>query len=113
MLILDSTVTGCVSISALFSLACVPARVTSSAVGLKICAITARTKKCKSGVRKEKKKHDEIALLGKAKLDIIEVLISKSLIDSYIIHDEFFSVNNALRKYKKMKEEIKNPETST
>ena len=35
--------------------------------------------------------------LGKDKLNTIEVLISKSLIDSYISHDEFFSVNNILR----------------
>ena len=38
-------------------------------------------------------------LLGKAKLNIMEVLISKSLIDSYITHDEFASVNNVLREY--------------
>ena len=30
----------------------------------------------------------------------------------YISHDEFFSVNNVLREYNEMKEEIKNPETS-
>ena len=51
-------------------------------------------------------------LLGKDKLNTIKVLICKSLIDSYIIHDEFVSVNNILRKYNEMKTEIKNPETS-
>ena len=51
-------------------------------------------------------------LLGKDKLNTIEVLISKALIDSYISHDEFVSINNVLRKYIEMKEEIKNPETS-
>ena len=34
-----------------------------------------------------KKKHDKIVFLGK----------DKSLIDSYISHDEFVSVNNVLR----------------
>ena len=43
---------------------------------------------------KKKKKHDKIVLLGKYKLNTIEVLISKSLIDSYISHDELVSVNN-------------------
>ena len=47
-------------------------------------------------------------LLGRAELNTIEFLISKSLIDSYISHDEFFSVNNVLREYS----EIKNPKTS-
>ena len=44
------------------------------------------------------------------KVDIFEVLISKSLINSYNSHDEFVSVNNMLRKYNKMKQEIKNAE---
>ena len=51
-------------------------------------------------------------LLGKDKLNSIKVLISKALIDSYITDDKFFSVNNVLRKYYEMKEEIKNPERS-
>ena len=42
----------------------------------------------------------------------MQVLISKSLIDSYICHDEFILVNNLLREYNEMKEEIKNPKTS-
>ena len=46
---------------------------------------------------KKKKKHDKIVLLGKDKLNIIKVLISKALIDSYISHDEFVLVNNMLR----------------
>ena len=33
----------------------------------------------------------------------IEVLISKALIDSYISHDEFVSVNNVLREYNEIK----------
>ena len=54
----------------------------------------------------------KMVLLGKDKLDTIEVLFFKSLIDSYISHDEFESVNNVLREYNEMKEEIKNGETS-
>ena len=41
LLILVSTVSGCVSISAFASLVCVPVSITSSVVGIKICAITA------------------------------------------------------------------------
>ena len=46
-------------------------------------------------------------LLGKDKLNIIEFLISKTLIDLYITHDEFVSVNNILREYNRIKEEMK------
>ena len=42
----------------------------------------------------------------------IEVLISKALINTYISHDKFFSVNDVLREYNEMEEEIKNPGTS-
>ena len=51
-------------------------------------------------------------MLGKDKLNTIEVLISKALIDSYITHDEFISVSNVLGEYNDMKNEIKNPESS-
>ena len=40
LLILVSTVTGCVSISTFASLVCVPVGIMSSAVGIKICSIT-------------------------------------------------------------------------
>ena len=68
-------------ISEFISLVAVPVGVTSSKVGIKNCAITAGLKK-KSIIKKNKKKHEEIVLLGKAKLNTMEVLISKSLIDS-------------------------------
>ena len=64
-------------------------------------------------IKKKKKKHDKIVLLAKSKLNSIEVLISRTLIDSCISHDEFVSVNNMLREHDDMKEEIKTLETST
>ena len=60
----------------------------SSAVVIKIFAITAGIKKYKSIIKK-KKNRDKIVLLEKDKLNTIEVLISKALIDSYISHDKF------------------------
>ena len=89
LIILVSTVTDCVSISAFASLVWVPVGITSSAIGIKICAPTGEIKKYKSVIEKKKKKHDKIVLWGKDKLNIIEFLISKTLIDSYICHDEF------------------------
>ena len=47
-------------------------------------------KKYKSIIKNTKKKHDEIVLSAKSKLNSIEVLISKVLFDSNISHDEFF-----------------------
>ena len=112
LIILVSTITGCVSIFAFASSLCVPVGITSSGVGIKICAITTERKKYKSIIKRKKKRPVEIVLLGKDKLDTIEVLFSKALIHSYVSHDEFVSINNILRKYNEMKKEIKNPETS-
>ena len=54
LLISMSTVTGCVSISAFASLVGIPIVITSSAIILKICAITAGIKKYKLIVKKKK-----------------------------------------------------------
>ena len=63
--ILISTVTGCVSICEFpfASLVAIPIGIRSSAIGLKICAVTAGIKKYKSIIKKKKKNHDKIVLL--------------------------------------------------
>ena len=86
-------------------------RITSSAIGLKICAIIAGFKKYKSIIKEKKKKHDKIVSLAKSKLNRIEVLVSKSLIDSNVSYDELVLTNNVLKKYEEMQEEIKNLKT--
>ena len=48
-----------------------------------------------------------IVLLVKSKLNSVEVLISKALIDSVISHDEFVFINNVLKEHDDMKEKTK------
>ena len=72
--------------------------------------LTAAIKKYQSIIKK-KKKDDKIVLSAKTKLNSIEVLISKALIDLNISHDEFILVNNVLKEYDDMKKEIKNLKT--
>ena len=105
LIVSNSAVTGCVYISAFASLDGILLSVTRSTVGLKLCVITAGIKKCKSIIQKKEKELDKIVLLAKSKLNSIEVLISKTLIDSNISYDEFISINNVL------KEETKNLKT--
>ena len=52
-------------------------------------------------------------MLAKSKLNRIEVLFYKALIDSNISHDKFDLINNALKELDKMKEAIKNLKTLT
>ena len=47
-------------------------------------------------------------MLTKSESNKIEVVISKALIDSNITHDELVLINNMLKEYDSMKEEIKN-----
>ena len=75
---------------------------TSSVIEIKIYAITATINKYKSIV---------IVLLAKSKLNRIEILTFKPLIDSVISHDEFAFIDNALKEYNEMKWEIKNLKT--
>ena len=51
LLIVISTITGCVYISAFASIVAIPLRITSSAIGLKICVITAGIKTYKSIIK--------------------------------------------------------------
>ena len=53
-LILTSTVTGCISISAFASLHDTPVGIMSSAIGLKVCAIAPGIKRYKSIIKKGK-----------------------------------------------------------
>ena len=56
-------------------------------------------------------KHDKIVFLVKSKLNSIEFLISKALIDSVNSHDEFVLINNVRKEYNEIKEEFKNLKT--
>ena len=106
-LFLGSIIAGYISITAFASLVGIPIGITSFVTGLKVCAITAAIEKYKSMIKKKKKKHHKIVLLPKSKLNSTKVLIYAVLIHSAIIHDEFASINNVLKEYSKMREEIK------
>ena len=108
-LILASIISGCVSMSAFASLIGIPIKITSSAIGLKICAIGIYAGIAKYESIIKKKKHDQIALLAKSNLNSIEVLLPRALIDSNIKYDELVLINNVLKKEKK-KLKIKNLE---
>ena len=110
-LIVIFTITGGVSISAFASLVGITIG-TGSAIRWILCIITAGTKKYKSIIKKNKKKHDKIVLIAKFKLNRVEVLISTTLIDSNISRDEFVLINNALKELNDTKEKSKIPVTN-
>ena len=107
-LIFISTVTGFVSISAFASLVGISIGITSSAIRLKICVITVGIKRYKSIIKIKKNKHEIILFLAKYKLNIIGLPISKALTDSNTSQDKFVLINNVLKEFCDMNEEIKN-----
>ena len=104
-LLLASTVTRFISISTFASSVGISIGFTVSAVGLKTCAITAVIEKYNLIIKKIKK-YVKIVLIAKTELKSIQVLIYKVLIDSNISHDEYVLINNVLKEYNYMKEEI-------
>ena len=106
---LASTISGCISISDFASSVDIPIGITSSAIGLKVSATTAEIKNYNSIIKK--KKHDKTVFLANPKLNSIEVLISKALIDLNISHDKFVLINNVLKEYDDINEKIKNLKT--
>ena len=79
----------------------------SSSIGLNSCAITAGIKKYKSIIKKNQKNNVKIVFLTKSKLNTIEVLNPKALIDSNLSHEEFVLINNLLKEFYDIKEELK------
>ena len=61
---------------------------------------------------KKRKRHNNIVLRAKTKLNTLEALISKALTNSYINYEELVLVNNVLREYDSTKDDIKNSKTS-
>ena len=71
LLILASVFTECVSISPLASFIGILIDIASSGIGLKDFTVTAGIKKCKSIIKKERKKYDKIVLLAKTNEKLI------------------------------------------
>ena len=69
---------------------------------------TGLIKKLLKTTRNKNKKHDKILMLAKSKLNSIETLVSKALIDMEISNKEFITILKEKDKYEKMKENVRN-----
>ena len=85
-----------------------PVGIASASFTLIFSLKTEIIKKLQSIARNKKKKHDKILMLAKGKLDSIETLISKALIDMEISDEEFNAIISKKQKYERMKENVRN-----
>ena len=68
-------------------------------------SITTRiVKKLLNITRNKKNKHDQILMVAKSKSNSIETLISQTLNDMEISHEEFITIYKEKDRYEKMKE---------
>ena len=102
-----SATTGGVSIISFTSITGAPVGIASASFTLIFSLTTGIVKKLLNITRNKKKKHDEILMLAKTKLNSIETLISQALIDMVISHEEFITILNEKDKYEKMKDNLR------
>ena len=87
ILIVLSATTGWVSIISFTSNVGAPVGIASAGFTLIFSLMTEIIKKLLSTTRNKKKRHDKILILAKSKLSSIDTLVSKSLIDMEIRHE--------------------------
>ena len=106
-LIVLSATNGGISIISFVNVIGVPVGIASTSFSLVFSLPTGITKKVLKITRNKKKKHNKIFMPPTSKLNSFETLISQSLIDLEISHEEFKAVVNEKEKYAKMKESIR------
>ena len=57
--------------------------------------------------KRKKKKHDEILMFAKNKLNSIDTLVSQALIDMDISHEEFVTILKEKDRYEMMKDNLR------
>ena len=102
-LIVLSATSGEVSIISFASVISAPAGIASASFTLVFTLVTGIIKKVLKITRNKKKKHNKILVFAKSKLNSIETVVSQTLIDLEITHEDCFKfcVKNKFSKFKK------------
>ena len=86
----------------------IPIGIAGASLTLIFTVTTGVVKKMLNVTRKRKKKHNKIITLARNKLNIIETLISRALIDFDISHEEFSKIMYEKNNYEQIKDNIRN-----
>ena len=98
---------GTLSIASYASVVGIPAGITSASLTLVFTIGTSINKSFLNVTKKRKKKHNKIIVLAKNKLNAIDTLLSSTLNDSEISHEEFSNIITEANVYENIKENIK------
>ena len=107
LVVLSATSSG-VSIISFTSVTGAPVEIASASFTLMFSLTTWIVKKSLNITRKKKKKHDKILMFAESKLNSIDTLISQTLIDMDISHEEFITILKEKDRYEMMKENLRN-----
>ena len=103
LIVLNAT-TGGVCIISHATVVGAPIGIASAGFTVVFALTTGIIKKLLKTTRNKNKKHGKIIMLAKSKLNSIEALVSKALIDLEISHEEFTTILKEKDKYQRMKE---------
>ena len=95
---------GTLSIASYASVVGTPVGITGASLTLVFTIGTGISKSLLKLTKKRKKKHNKIIVLAKNKLNMIDTLLSSSLNDSEISHEEFTSIINEANIFENIKE---------
>ena len=102
-----SVTSGSISIVSFATVIGIPVGITSESLSLAFSLCTGLVKKLLKATRNKKKKHNEIVMLAKSKLNSIENKLSEALINNQISHEDFIAIINEERNYRELKESIR------
>ena len=103
-LICLSVTRGGISIASFATVIGMPVGITSASLSLAFSLCTGLVKKLLKATRNKKKKHNEIVMLARSKLNSIESNISRALINNQTSHEDNITIINKERNYRELKE---------
>ena len=102
------TTSGSISIASFATVIGVPMGIASASLSLTFhCLQKNYLKKLLKITRNKKKKYNKTVILARSKLNSIESKISEALMNNQISHEDFMTIINEERNYRKLKESIR------
>ena len=106
LIVLSITSRG-VSIASFATVIGTPIGITSASLSLAFSSCTGLVKKLLKATRNKNKKHNKILVLARSKLNSTEGKISEALINNQISHEDFITIINEERNYRKLEKSIR------
>ena len=106
-LIVLSAKSSSISIASFATVIETPVGIASASLSLTSSLPAGLVKKLIKTTRNNKKKHNEIVMLARSKLNSIENKICEALINDQISHEDFMTIINEERNYTELKESIR------